>query len=165
MSLGYNHSSAVSSTGRVFTWGGNQYGQLGNTTTSQRLLPTEITSRFQLFAGEIIVGISLGSNFFSNAVSSTGRVFIWGRGESVKLGDETTNDKLAPTEVTYTIESSIFLSTEEHQFGETINELTLSTPNYFYSSWYDGLAPTTPFVFTAMPDRDLNLYILKTPND
>jgi uncharacterized repeat protein (TIGR02543 family) len=102
ISLGSSHSSAISSTGRVFTWGNNTSGQLGDTTTTLRNTPTEITSRFSLAAGDKIVSMSLGSSH-SSAISSTGRVFTWGNNFYGQLGDATTgssNDKSIPTEIT-----------------------------------------------------------------
>ena len=102
MSLGQYHSSAITSEGRVFTWGQNYYGQLGDGTTTNRLIPTEITSNFNLNAGETITGMSLGY-FHSSAITSDGRVFIWGQnyyGELGQLGDGTTTNRSTPTEIT-----------------------------------------------------------------
>jgi uncharacterized repeat protein (TIGR02543 family) len=42
VSLGSTHSSALSATGRVFMWGDNYDGQLGDGTTADRNVPTEI---------------------------------------------------------------------------------------------------------------------------
>jgi uncharacterized repeat protein (TIGR02543 family) len=100
ISLGDDHSSAMSSNGRVFTWGANSVGQLGDDTTTQRNIPTEITSRFSLTAGDKIVAISLGY-INSSAISSTGRVFTWGNNSSSgRLGDGNTTDRIIPTEIT-----------------------------------------------------------------
>jgi alpha-tubulin suppressor-like RCC1 family protein len=99
ISLGGFHSSALSSNGRVFTWGYNNFGQLGDNTTTNKSVPTEITSRFGLSNGDKIVSISLGE-FHSSALSSSGRVFTWGRNGAYALGDGTTENKSLPTEIT-----------------------------------------------------------------
>jgi alpha-tubulin suppressor-like RCC1 family protein len=99
LSLGHQHSSALTSTGRVFMWGYNFYGQLGDGTTINRNLPTEITSRFSLSAGDKIISVSL-SGYLSSALSSTGRVFMWGRNLFGELGNGTTTDRYNPTEIT-----------------------------------------------------------------
>src|SRR5690554_3394964 len=44
VSLGGYHSAALTSSGRLFTWGRNNYGQLGDGTTTNRSTPTEIMS-------------------------------------------------------------------------------------------------------------------------
>jgi len=46
MSLGTYHSSILTSSGRLFTWGNNAYGQLGDGTSVNRLKPVDITSKF-----------------------------------------------------------------------------------------------------------------------
>jgi uncharacterized repeat protein (TIGR02543 family) len=100
LSLGFQHSSALSLTGRVFMWGYNQNGQLGDGTNSNRNVPTEITSRFSLAQGDKIIGLSLGRRDHSSAVSLTGRVFMWGRNYYGNLGNATTNYRNIPTEIT-----------------------------------------------------------------
>jgi hypothetical protein len=99
LSLGSSHSSALSSTGRVFTWGLNNSGQLGDLTIFSKSSPTEITSRFSLDSNDKIVSLSLGSGH-SSALSSTGRVFTWGDNNSGQLGDNSYTDKLIPIEIT-----------------------------------------------------------------
>jgi TPR repeat protein len=99
LSLGNDQSSAVSSTGRVFTWGSNDSGQLGDNSSTDKSIPTEITSEFNLSSNDKIVSLSLGS-FHSSAVSSTGRVFTWGSNDSGQLGDNSSIDKTIPTEIT-----------------------------------------------------------------
>ena len=99
LSMGNYHSSALNATGRVFMWGRNSSGQLGDGTTSDKNVPTEITSRFPLIQGDKITSLSLGSTY-SSALSLTGRVFMWGRNSSGQLGDGTTSDKNVPTEIT-----------------------------------------------------------------
>jgi alpha-tubulin suppressor-like RCC1 family protein len=99
--MGSNHSSALSATGRVFTWGRNYYGHLGNGSKiiPHISLPTEITSNLSLAAGDKLVSISMGSNH-SSALSATGRVFTWGSNFKGQLGDRTTIEKALPTEIT-----------------------------------------------------------------
>jgi len=87
LSLGSYHSSAISSTGRVFTWGANDEGQLGDNSTTNKSIPTEITSKFNLSSNDKILTLSLGS-YHSSAVSSTGRVFTWGNNDCSQLGIE-----------------------------------------------------------------------------
>jgi alpha-tubulin suppressor-like RCC1 family protein len=98
LSLGNAHSSALSSNGRVFTWGWNGWGQLGDNTVNRRLAPTEITSKFNLGSNDKIISLSLG-NSHSSALSSIGRVFTWGWNGWGQLGDNTTSDKSLPTEI------------------------------------------------------------------
>jgi alpha-tubulin suppressor-like RCC1 family protein len=99
LSLGHNYSSALSATGRVFMWGENWGGQIGDGTTTSRYLPTEITSRFSLAEGDMITSLSIGS-YHSSALSATGRVFMWGYNNYGQLGDGTITSRYLPTEIT-----------------------------------------------------------------
>ena len=116
-SLGSRTSSAITSNGRIFTWGANSYGLHGDGTNIDRLTPTEITHQFNLYLGETIVQFTLGTHF-SAALTSNGRIFTWGRNEDGRLGDGTNVNRLTPTEIT-------------HQFnlsqGETITQFTLGS--------------------------------------
>jgi alpha-tubulin suppressor-like RCC1 family protein len=98
LSIGYGFSSALSSTGRVFMWGVNEYGQLGDGTTTHRNFPTEITPRFSLAAGDKIISVSL-SDYESSALSESGRVFMWGFNGILGVGTMVFNRNV-PTEIT-----------------------------------------------------------------
>ncbi len=99
ISLGFLHSSALSSDGRVFTWGDNNNGQLGDGTKIYKYTPTDITSQFVLGAGEKITQIELGE-YHSSAITSSGRLFMWGKNDYGQLGDGSTTERLVPTEIT-----------------------------------------------------------------
>ena len=100
LAIGREHSSAITSNGRVFSWGRNNYGQLGDGTTTDRYVPTEITHLFNLEGSEKVVSIYLG-NSFSSAITSNGRVFTWGSNNNGQIGDGTTTDRYVPTEITH----------------------------------------------------------------
>ena len=102
VSLGLNHSSALTSKGRLFTWGFNGTGQLGNGTFSgmndSQSTPLDITGEFPLTAGETIVNVALGG--FSAALTSSGRVFTWGTNSSGSMGDGTFETRNRPVDIT-----------------------------------------------------------------
>jgi uncharacterized repeat protein (TIGR02543 family) len=98
MSLGNTHSAALTSNGRIFMWGSNNNGQLGDGTTTNRNTPTDITSRFNFSSNERITEISLG-NSHSGALTSNGRIFMWGQNISGQIGDGTTTQRITPLNV------------------------------------------------------------------
>ena len=100
MSLGDSHSLALTTFGRVFSWGWNAGGQLGDGTTVNKFNP-KLISIPSLANGEIILEISAG-NVHSHAISSNGRVFAWGWNGSGQLGDGTTIQRNAPTLINFT---------------------------------------------------------------
>jgi alpha-tubulin suppressor-like RCC1 family protein len=116
---GNKHSAALTSSGSVWTWGSNTNGQLGDDTKTQRLTPTNITSKFNLSEGEKVVHIALGKTIDGNhsaAYTSLGRVFVWGQNTSGQLGDGTEIDRSVPTDIT---------SSFAFQTNETIVDLQL----------------------------------------
>ncbi len=99
LSLGFFHSSALSSTGRVFMWGSNSCGELGDGTEIGKNLPIDITQNFSLETNDKIVYLSLGG-YHSSALSNIGSVFLWGNNEDGQLGDRTNTNRYYPTEIT-----------------------------------------------------------------
>ena len=98
IAAGQHHSLALSSDGRVFSWGGNAEGQLGDGTTDQRTTPVAVTTSGVL-AGVSISAIAAGRNS-SFALGSNGRVYSWGFNTNHELGDGTTVSRLEPVAVT-----------------------------------------------------------------
>ena len=48
VACGYSHVLALSDEGEVYTWGSNNYGQLGNRTKTNKLMPSIIESESNL---------------------------------------------------------------------------------------------------------------------
>jgi alpha-tubulin suppressor-like RCC1 family protein len=89
---GRDHNGLITSDGRVFTWGANAYGQLGNGTTlnpweSVVYQPSEIT--FDLEEDDFIIDLDFGNNH-SVALSYMGQAFVWGSNEENQLGVDDT---------------------------------------------------------------------------
>src|SRR5215468_10116356 len=82
VAAGSYHSCAVNSfTGKVYCWGRNVEGQLGDGTNIDRPTPVDITNRF----ANPIIQISAGDTT-TCAVDNTRHVFCWGRGSEGELG-------------------------------------------------------------------------------
>ncbi|HET7017105.1 MAG TPA: hypothetical protein VFI65_24495 [Streptosporangiaceae bacterium] len=82
ISAGCDHNLALTSSGRVFAWGYNIDGELGDGTTTNRALPVKV--RFP--TGTRIKSISAGYGD-SLAVTTSGRVLAWGDNSYGQLGD------------------------------------------------------------------------------
>jgi alpha-tubulin suppressor-like RCC1 family protein len=85
LSLGREHSAALSEDGRIFTWGSNFYGELGDGDAVTKSSPIEKNYAFSLRAADYIINIDLNSNH-SSAVSMLGDVFMWGSNNDGQLG-------------------------------------------------------------------------------
>ncbi len=82
---------AIGSDGKLYAWGDNTYGQLGDGTTTNRSTPEVIT----LGSGVTPVAISAGW-FHVLVIGSDGNLYAWGHNESGELGDGTTTDHYTP---------------------------------------------------------------------
>lgn len=143
VSLGSVHSVLLTSSGRVFTWGINDNGQLGNGTLVQSVVPFEINDRFNLSSDENIISITSGSNH-SIVLTSKGRLFSWGWNRYGQLGNNTTNNKAAPSEFTAEIDFQVnetiktIYSTKDHSVIETSNNRIFSWGRNTYGQIGNG---------------------------
>ena len=90
---GIQFTCALLSGGSVKCWGANNYGQLGDGTTSNRNEPTQVSG---LTSG--VVSIS-GGYEHTCAVLTNGEAKCWGRNGYGELGDGTTTNRSVPTSV------------------------------------------------------------------
>jgi alpha-tubulin suppressor-like RCC1 family protein len=87
-------SLALTSKGHVLAWGLNEFGELGNGTTTNSDAPV----RAELPAGAQVTGISAGENF-SLARTSKGHVLAWGVNVDGQLGNASTANSSTPVRV------------------------------------------------------------------
>jgi alpha-tubulin suppressor-like RCC1 family protein len=97
VSVGYSHSCATLTSGSVMCWGQNTYGQLGDNSTTQRLLPVAVLSPL----GGALTNISQVStySYHTCAQTSLGAMHCWGRNSFGQLGDNSLTMRLLPAEV------------------------------------------------------------------
>jgi alpha-tubulin suppressor-like RCC1 family protein len=84
VSEGYRTSLAVGSDGGVYAWGDNQFGQLGDGSTTEESTPVRVS----LPGGVRAIAVSEGFDT-SLALGSNGTVYAWGDNTSGQLGDGT----------------------------------------------------------------------------
>jgi alpha-tubulin suppressor-like RCC1 family protein len=94
IAAGGQHSLALDSTGQVYAWGSNAYGQLGDGTTTNQLTPQLITA----LTGVTVVAIAAGDKH-SLALDGNNQVYAWGLNSDGQLGDGSTTNRLVPVAV------------------------------------------------------------------
>jgi len=94
LSSGWRHTCAILDNGTINCWGWNQYGQLGDGTTTDRVTPTQTSS---LGTGRTAVALSSGGRH-TCALLDDGSVSCWGYNPSAQLGDGTIIDRATPTQ-------------------------------------------------------------------
>lgn len=85
--LNYSHTCALSSAGKVYCWGSNQYGQLGNNSTVSSSVPVEV-GNIESGGGALptISKITVG-NTHTCAAASSGGMYCWGQNNTGQIGN------------------------------------------------------------------------------
>eukprot|EP00941_MAST-03F_sp_MAST-3F-sp1_P001298 g1298.t1 len=83
ISCGSSHSAAILEDGSLWTWGKNDYNQLGHGPNSEKSMP--IPTKVEALSGVPIKSISCGF-YHTAAVDNEGRVWTWGYGGSMMFG-------------------------------------------------------------------------------
>lgn len=92
MHAGREHGVALTVTGGVYTWGSNQFGQLGLGGGGNRAVPTRVPG----LSG--IQSVTTG-HYHTLAIADDGQVWAWGYNAHGQLGDGTTTTRSSPVRV------------------------------------------------------------------
>jgi uncharacterized repeat protein (TIGR02059 family) len=99
IALGGDHSCALTTGGSVKCWGENNFGQLGNGSTTRQTTAVDVhTSSSSSTAISGVSAIALGDTH-SCALTTTGGVKCWGRGDYGQLGNGLGTDQSTPVDV------------------------------------------------------------------
>lgn len=97
IAAGRVHSMVLCSDGTLVAWGNNDFGQLGDGTTTTRRVPVTVSMTGAL-AGKTVVAISAGG-FHSHALCSDGSIASWGDNGYGELGNNSTTSSSLPVAV------------------------------------------------------------------
>lgn len=133
IAAGSNHSCALNASGNLFCWGSNDWGQLGDNTTTQHLTPAQV---HDVDGSGVLSDVSdvAGGGAQSCALKVDGSVNCWGYNGFGGLGDGTITQRNSPVQVlgigyyaasgTYT---SVIADLNLPKYFSTL-EYTVSTP-------------------------------------
>ncbi|MAD24671.1 MAG: hypothetical protein CMO44_10925, partial [Verrucomicrobiales bacterium] len=96
VALGEEHTCAIMNDDSLYCWGKNNYGQLGDGTTTDRTTPTAV----QMPSGTV-KQLSLG-NRVTCIIMDDDSLYCWGKNNDGQVGDGTTTDRTTPTAVLLT---------------------------------------------------------------
>jgi alpha-tubulin suppressor-like RCC1 family protein len=150
-----SHTVALASDGKLYAWGVNAYGQLGNGTTTMALLPTEVDMTGVL-AGKTITKL-FSDDTSTMVLTSDNQVYTWGWNAYGQLGNGTTNTAFTPVAVDL---SPLGGKTVADFAGGAGYYLFRTTDNSYFASgynaqgqmgtgFYDSCSVLTPVVLPA----------------
>jgi alpha-tubulin suppressor-like RCC1 family protein len=93
VAAGSTHSLLLDSFGRLYSWGSNDYGELGNGNTNGQLVPQPVALPPGVAAWS---SIAAGTRF-SVALGNDGNIYAWGRNNVGQLGNHATTNTSRPT--------------------------------------------------------------------
>lgn len=94
VSMGYTHSAAIKTDGTLWTWGTNNFGELGNGVTSG----SSISSPIQVGSLTDWKSVQVGYQF-TTALKTDGSLWAWGKNATGQLGTENITDYSSPVRV------------------------------------------------------------------
>ncbi|MGB4762318.1 MAG: hypothetical protein WBP12_03085 [Candidatus Saccharimonas sp.] len=97
--VGLQHSCALTDDGKVYCWGANGAGQIGDGLTGTRYVPTAVSTSGGL-NGKTVVTIGGGANR-GCAITNSFQSFCWGLNTDGQLGDGTQTNRNVPTEAIF----------------------------------------------------------------
>ncbi len=131
VAAGPTHTLALSSEGKIYAWGLNTNGEIGDNTTIDRHSPVAVntTNGISALFGKTVIAVASG-NHYSLALCSDGTVTAWGDNTYGQLGDNTTTQRTAPVAVNTTSGTSAL-------FGKTVTAIAAGSI-HAVALCYDG---------------------------
>jgi alpha-tubulin suppressor-like RCC1 family protein len=121
IACGYRHTAAIKMDGTLWTWGFNQYGQLGDNSVTIRSSPVQTVA-----TGNNWKQVACGYGH-TVAIKTDGTLWTWGRNAEGILGDNTTTHKSSPAQTITTGTNWKTIATGEYHIVATKTDGTLWT--------------------------------------
>ena len=88
----YYNSFGIDKNGKVWSWGYNVFGQLGNNTATDKWTPVSILGANKTFC-------QISGGYYALALDKNGKLWAWGQNSSGQLGDNSAVSKSTPVAV------------------------------------------------------------------
>ena len=131
VSAGANHSIAVDTNGNTWAWGRNDYGQLGNNTTSNQSTPVKVFASAQSTSsdGPWLNAVQISAGYFSSAIGTDGYAKVWGQNNNGQLGNGTTSGEKpnpVPVSVMFPLQPVITAARFDTSLATNLNHISNS---------------------------------------
>ncbi len=90
----YGHTCVIKTDGKIFCWGDNTYGQVGNNSATQKIYsPVEVSGDMRW------ASVSAGESHTCAIEKDTNKIFCWGYNNKGQLGDSSLSNSRIPVEI------------------------------------------------------------------
>ena len=142
------HTCAVTTGNTVYCWGNNEYGRLGNDSTTQSEVPVAVVNGTDGFVNGQVESVSAGE-FHTCAVTTGNTVYCWGRNSSGQLGNDSEGDSPVPVPVADSADGGFVNGSVESVSAGGSHTCAVTTGNTVYcwgsnSQGQLGTGSTTP---------------------
>ena len=143
ISAGGSHTCGLTTNGVAYCWGGNYYGQLGNTNSPQSTVPVIVTGNIKF--------VSLETGYIHTCgITTSGSAYCWGRNQYGGLGDGTTTDSFLPVPVIGGLTFASISAGDSHTCGVTTNNVAYCWGNNVTGAGGNGTTSSPVTVPTAV---------------
>ncbi len=155
ITVGFGHACARKTSGAVFCWGANNFGQLGDAGGAPGSSARPVVG---LTSG--VTGLVAGY-YHTCAVKSSGEAVCWGANENGQLGNGTTTVANVPVAVSGLADAAAIAPGYQHTCVVKLNQTVACWGDNNYGQVADGLAPTD----SSTPKVIAGLIAIKTSPD
>ncbi len=128
ISCGINHSMAMTESGLAFSWGNNDFDQLGIGNTNKAYRPTLVFMNHNVLLKKISCGLN-----FSLFLSRDQNLYVFGDNKTGKLGTGFANEKqISPLKLKI---AKKFIDIETHTYYEVLIAISFDHIYYFWGKY------------------------------
>ena len=157
IAAGHGHALALTEDGKIYSWGYNQYGQLGDGGDQDKNKPLEIKGL------DNIEDIAAG-NFHSLALGKNDLIYSWGYNEYGELGDGSAINRNKPVVISGLIGIESIVAGGEHSLAKTFSGEVYSWGYNYFGQLGDLTTTNRRVPVKVLKEKFLN-FLIKEPLD
>jgi hypothetical protein len=159
VATGFEYTVAIKDNGTLWSWGRNQYGQLGNDTTTNSNTPVQESTGVANWAS------AASGGWHTVAINDAGELYAWGRNDHRQLGDGTLDNSDTPIHVNTDMHWTAASAADNHTAAIAADGTLWSWGHNLYGQLGDGNTTDTPAGVTRVQEITNNTWLSVSVSD